>query len=82
MTVNYTLSAIMKMGHKIAKSVLGEYATYKQALSVGLKKAWKIAKGLLPHVEVESMQVINDDLGQEFAQRCMGNVIEEEVIAC
>lgn len=81
MKINYTLSAIMKMGHKIAKSVLEEYDTYKQALSVGLKKAWKIAKGILPQVEVESMRIINEDVQQEFAQRCMGNVVGE-VIAC
>jgi hypothetical protein len=81
MTFNYTLSAIMKMGHKIASSVREKHATYKQALSSGLKRAWKIAKGLLPHVEVESAKVITEDVGQEFAQRCMENVVQETAVA-
>jgi hypothetical protein len=82
MTFNYTLSAVMTMGHKIASSVREKHATYKQALSHGLKRAWKIAKGLLPHVEVESAKVITEDVGQECAQRCMGNVVEKVQVAC
>ena len=82
MKINYTLRAIMTMGHKIASSVREKYATYKQALSSGLRKAWKIAKGLLPHVEVESAKVITEDVGQEFAQHCMGNIVEEVQMAC
>jgi len=82
MKINYTLSAIMTMGHKIASSVREKYATYKQSLSAGLKRAWKIAKGLLPHVEVESAKVITEDVGQEFAQHCMGNIVEEVQMAC
>ena len=81
MKINYTLSEIMTMGHKIASSVKEKHATYKQALSAGLKKAWKIAKGILPHVEVESAKVITEDVGQEFAQRCMGNLSEEVAVA-
>jgi hypothetical protein len=81
MTINYTLSAVMTMGHKIASSVREKHATYKQALSHGLRKAWKIAKGLLPHVEVESVKVITEDVGQEFAQRCMGNIVDETAVA-
>jgi hypothetical protein len=81
MTFNYTLSAIMKMGHKIAGGVREKHATYRQALSSGLRKAWAIAKGLLPHVEVESVKVITEDVGQEFAQRCMGNIVEETAVA-
>lgn len=82
MTFNYTLSAVMTMGHKIAGSIREKFNTYKAALSVGLKKAWKIAKGLLQHMEVESLKVINEDLGQEFAQRCMGNILEEVQLTC
>lgn len=81
MTFNYTLSAIMTMGHKIASSVREKHATYKQALSSGLRKAWKIAKGLLPHVEVESVKVITQDAQEEFAQRCIGNIVEEVAVA-
>jgi hypothetical protein len=81
MTFNYTLIAIMKMWHKIASIVREKHATYKQALSSGLKRAWKIAKGLLPHVEVESAKVITEDVGQEFAQRCMENVVQETAVA-
>jgi hypothetical protein len=81
MKINYTLSAIMTMGHKIASSIREKHATYKQALSHGLKRAWKIAKGLLPHVEVESAKVITEDVGQEFAQRCMGNIVDEVAVA-
>jgi hypothetical protein len=81
MTFNYTLSAIMKIGHKIAGSIREGFNTYKSALSVGLRKAWAIAKGLLPHVEVESAKVITEDVGQEFAQRCMENVVQETAVA-
>lgn len=79
--MTYTKSWIMKKAHSIAASVRGEYATYKAALSVGLRKAWKIAKLSLQFMEVEKVEVINEDLGQEFAQRCMGNIVGE-VLAC
>lgn len=74
MKINYSLSAIMKMGHKIASSVRQSSDTYKAALSTGLKKAWKVAKGLLPHVEVESIAVINEDIQLRWAHQCLGNV--------
>jgi hypothetical protein len=81
MKITYSLNAIMRMGHKIASSVRHMNDTYKKALSHGLKRAWKIAKGLLPHVEVESAKVITEDVGQEFAQRCMGNIVDETAVA-
>lgn len=45
MTFNYTLSWVMTTGHKIAGTVREAFNTYKEALSKGLRKAWKMAKG-------------------------------------
>lgn len=77
MTFNYTLSAIMTMGHRIAKS-LG-LDIYREALSKGLSKAWKISKGLLPHIQVEEAKVVHEDVQQNWAHSCLGNV---EVNVC
>lgn len=78
MTINMKRSWVMQQGHKIAKSILNEFDTYKEALSVGLRKAWKIAKGLLPNVEVEKEKVVHEDVQQEWAYSCIG-ALEVEV---
>tara|TARA_Y100000114_G_C11696818_1_gene296421 strand:- start:650 stop:904 length:255 start_codon:yes stop_codon:yes gene_type:complete len=79
MKINYTLSAIMTMGHKIASSIRNTYNQYKNALSAGLKKAWKIAKLSQEWNEItECPQVAHEDIQENWAQRCLGNVGNEQ----
>jgi hypothetical protein len=81
MKITYSLRHIMKLAHREASKIRKMCGTYREALSKGLHKAWKVAKGLLPYVEVESAKVITEDVGQEFAQRCMGNIVQETAVA-
>lgn len=79
MKFNYTLSAIMKMGHKEASRVRDVCNTYREALSKGLRKAWKIAKLSLQFMSFEKNDVITEDINEQWAQQCLGNV---EVVPC
>lgn len=75
MKINFTLSAVMTMGHKIAKGIRNMYETYRQALSEGLKKAWKTAKLSQQWNEItERPQVVHEDTQENWAQICLGNV--------
>ena len=78
MTFNYTLSWVMKNGHKIASAIREKCNTYREALSLGLRKAWKTAK--LSMAFNECAKVVHEDVQQEWAQSCLGNV-EVEVCA-
>ena len=74
----------MKKGHEIASDIRSTVNTYKEAISKGLKEAWGIAKGILTSVEnkmVEKEHVVHEDIQQNWAQSCLGNVGEVDVCA-
>jgi hypothetical protein len=79
MTFNYTLSAIMTIGHREASKVRTTCNTYREALSKGLRKAWKLAKLSLQWMSFEKDEVITEDVNEQWAQQCLGNV---EVAPC
>lgn len=49
--MKYNISKIMRMAHQIARDIREKFETYREALSIGLATAWKVAKGIVVLVE-------------------------------